>query len=77
MEVPATAAEMVSQFLRARSVREEPGNVALQGLAALDATKQGSKRLEEGGEFGQGIGGNFGYCNWYVHIQQLTTDLTN
>jgi hypothetical protein len=55
---------------------EEAGHVTLQGLAALDAAKQRSEGLQEGGDLGQRIGGSFGYCDWYVHIPELTTDLT-
>jgi hypothetical protein len=55
----------------ASKIGKEPGYVALQGLAALDAAKQRSEGLQEGGDLGQRFGRSFGYCNWYVHAQSL------
>jgi len=61
-------------------VSEEPGYVALQGVAALGATKQGGEGLKEGGDLGQGVARSFGHGVWYVgsvvharhHIALLT-----
>jgi hypothetical protein len=64
----------------AMEIGEEPGYVALQGVAALGAAKQGGEGLEELGDLGQRVAGSFGYGVGYVgsliHAHQQTALLT-
>jgi hypothetical protein len=64
----------------ALEVGKESSYVALQGLAALGATKQRGERLEEGRELRQGVARSFGhglgYIGSLVHAYQHTAILT-